>query len=160
MAAALPTQPSPLPRSERFRIEQVRSLSMLEEWRQISAAGFGSDVQIHADAYARHGFGDTACSLHYIGYLDDQAVTSATLLLAGGIAGLWDVSTPPALRGRGFGSLISQHLLDEAQRHGYHQAWVWSSRMGQRVYQRVGFIAVDVGVREYQWQKHPPGSAP
>ena len=104
-----------------------------------------------ADAYARHGFGPQAISLHYIGYLHDEPVTSATLLLAGGIAGIWDVSTPPALRGQGFGSAITMHMLHQAYERGYQHAWVWSSKIGKRVYERVGFVAADFGVREYQW---------
>jgi GNAT superfamily N-acetyltransferase len=153
MLTDLPARPSPFSIPEGFRIEHVRDLAMLARWKDISTAGFGIDVQIHADAYARHGFGPQAISLHYIGYLGDEPVTSATLLLAGGIAGIWDVSTPPAMRGRGFGSAITLHLMHEAQERGYQQAWVWSSRMGKKVYERVGLVAADFGVREYQWRK-------
>ncbi|MFL5800357.1 MAG: GNAT family N-acetyltransferase [Roseiflexaceae bacterium] len=154
MVTELPAQPNLLPVSDRFRIEQVRTRAMLDTWKQISTMGFGVDVQIHADVYVRHGFGADAFSLHYIGYLDDDPVTSATLLLAGGIAGIWDVSTPPALRGQSFGSAITLYMLHEAHARGYLHAWVWSSKMGKRVYERVGFLAADFGIREYQWHKH------
>jgi GNAT superfamily N-acetyltransferase len=153
MLTELPARPSPFAIPERFRIEQVRTLEMLDVWRQVSAMGFGVDVQIHADAYARHGFGPAAISLHFTGYLDDAPVTSATLLLAGGIAGIWDVSTPPAVRGQGFGSAITLYMLHEAHQRGYRQAWVWSSTMGKGVYRNVGFVAADVGIREYQWHR-------
>jgi hypothetical protein len=106
MLTNLPARPGPLPIPEGFRIEDVRNLAVLDAWKQISTAGFGVDVQIHAEAYARHGFGREAISLHYIGYLENESVTSATLLLAGGIAGIWDVSTPPSFRGRGLGSAL------------------------------------------------------
>lgn len=153
MLADLSARPNPFPISQRFHIEPVHTLELLDVWRHASTVGFGVDVQIHADAYARHGFGPAAASLHYIGYLDDTPVTSATLLLAGGIAGIWDVSTPPAMRGQGFGSAISLHMLDEAHTRGYRQAWVWSSKMGKRVYSKVGFVAADFGVREYPWHR-------
>ena len=103
--------------------------------------------------YARHGFGSEACSLHYIGYLDDEPVTASTLLLADGIAGLFDISTPPAFRRQGFGSAISWFMLREAQQRGYLLAYVWSSHMGQGVYRGVGFIPTAIGMREYQWKK-------
>jgi GNAT superfamily N-acetyltransferase len=154
MVAELPAQTNLLAVAERFRIEQVRTSAMLDVWKQISTIGFGVDVQIHADAYLRHGFGDDAFSLHYIGYLDAEPVTSATLLLAGGIAGIWDVSTPPAVRGQSFGSAITLHMLREAYARGYQRAWVWSSQMGRRVYERVGFVAAGFGICEYQWHKH------
>jgi hypothetical protein len=86
---------------ERFRIAYVRNPELLDRWQRVSAAGFGFDAHIYYSAYARHGFGAEAISLHYIGYLHDEPVTSATLLLAGGIAGIWDVSTTPSFRGQG-----------------------------------------------------------
>src|SRR5687768_9103633 len=92
---------------------------------------WGGDYQDFYAAYARHGFGRNAYSLHYIGYLDDQPVTSSTLLLAGGIAGLFDISTPPAFRRQGFGSAISWAMMGEAQQRGYHRAYVWSSNLGR-----------------------------
>jgi GNAT superfamily N-acetyltransferase len=136
-----------------FHIQQVRDTAMLDAWKRTSADGFGGDTQIFYDAYARHGFGPGAVSLHYIGYLGDQPVTSSTLLLAGGIAGIYDVSTPPSRRRQGFGGAITHAMMHEARRHGYKQAWIWSSAIGKSVYSKLGFVAADFGVREYQWRK-------
>ena len=139
---------------EQFHIKFVDNPVMLEAWRQISAEGFGGgEYQNFYAAYARHGFGPDAFSLHYIGYLGETPVTSSTLLLAGGIAGIFDVSTPIACRHQGFGSAISWAMLQEAQRRGYADAFVWSSNMGKGVYPRAGFVPVELGLREYQWQK-------
>lgn len=150
-------QPGSLPAG--FRVVRVSDRAMLTSWWEVSGAGFGSDVQIHFDAYARHGFGSDAVSLHYIGYHHDTPVTSATLLLAGGIAGIWDVSTPPAVRGRGYGSAITSVMLQIAREHGYSHAWVWSSIMGKEVYRKLGFVAADFGIREYQWRGADQSSA-
>jgi GNAT superfamily N-acetyltransferase len=150
LTAAPPSSPS-VPGN--FHIRHVRDTAMLETWKQISAAGFGGDTQIYYDVYARHGFGPDAISLHYIGYLDDQPVTSSTLLVAGGIASIYDVSTPPAFRRQGFGGAITFATLQEARRRGYQHAWIWSSHMGKGVYSKLGFVAADLGVREYQWRK-------
>jgi ribosomal protein S18 acetylase RimI-like enzyme len=153
MLADLASPPDAPAAPAHFHIEQVRDNTMLEVWKEISAAGFGVDTQIYYDAYARHGFGADAISLHYIGYLGDQPVTSSTLLLAGGIASVYDVSTPPALRRRGFGGAITCAMLREARQRGYQYAWIWSSQMGQSVYRKLGFVAADFGVREYRWRK-------
>jgi predicted GNAT family acetyltransferase len=75
------------------------------------------------------------------------------VLLAGGIAGIWDVSTPPSFRGQGYGSAITLALMHKALERGYQQAWVWSSPMGKGVYSKLGFVAADFGIREYQWKK-------
>jgi GNAT superfamily N-acetyltransferase len=147
------TPPSPPSAPESFHIQQVHDTDMLEIWKQVSAAGFGGDTQIFYDAYARHGFGPDAISLHYIGYLGDQPVTSSTLLLAGGIASVYDVSTPPAYRRQGFGGAITFAALQEARQRGFRDAWIWSSQMGKSVYSQLGFVAGDFGVREYQWRK-------
>ncbi len=142
---------------EHFYIEYVRSPAMLDVWQHVSAAGFGFDAQIYYDAYTRHGFGPEAISLHYIGFLHDKPVTSSTLLLAGGIAGIWDVSTPPAFRGHGYGSAITLALMREAHARGYQHAWVWSSDMGKAVYRKLGFVPADFGIRGYPWRKPWPG---
>jgi hypothetical protein len=44
-------------------------------------------------------------------------------------------------------------LVAEAAARGYRTAWLWSSPMGQRVYQRAGFVVVDLGIREYRWRR-------
>jgi GNAT superfamily N-acetyltransferase len=153
MIADLTSLSAPFSMPERFRIAHVNNTEMLDVWKQISAAGFGFDTQIYYDAYARNGFGPEAVALQYIGYLQDTPVTSSALLIAGGIAGIWDVSTPAPLRGRGYGSAITRATMQEAHNRGYQQAWLWSSNLGKRVYEKVGFVAVDFGIREYQWRK-------
>jgi GNAT superfamily N-acetyltransferase len=147
--------------SARFRIEPVRDQAGMAAWAQATIAGFGQgDHHLQAldehpfyAAYVRHGYGPDASALHYIGYLDDQPVTSGTLMLAGGIAGLFNISTPAAFRRQGFGSAVSWWMMHEAQQRGYRQAYVWSSPMGRTVYQGVGFVPHDIGMREYSWQK-------
>ena len=136
-----------------FHIQHVTDATMLEVWKQISAEGFGGDTQIYYDAYARHGFGPDAISLHYIGYLGDQPVTSATLLVAGGIASVYDVSTPPAFRRQGFGGAITFAYIAGSAAARVRPAWIWSSPMGKSVYSKLGFVAADFGVREYRWRK-------
>jgi GNAT superfamily N-acetyltransferase len=161
MVADLTHLPNPPAVSARFHVERVDNGQMLGDWLQVSLTGFGNTppapekrVENYFYAgYARHGFGEDARSLHYIGYLDEQPVTAATLCLTDGIAGLFDISTPEALRRQGFGSAISWALMQEAQKRGYVQAYVWSSPKGKGVYQGVGFVPIALGMREYEWQK-------
>ncbi len=142
-----------------FHVERVINEVMLEQWRAVSAAGFGGgDLQVFSDAYARHGFGDDAIAIHYIGYLDngywgEQPVTSATLLVAGGSASIYNVSTPEDFRRRGFGGAITYAGMQEAKRRGYVDTWIWSSNQGKGVYGKLGYVPMDFGVREYQWKR-------
>ncbi len=146
-----PLQHPPIP--DDMQIELVRNTQMLAIWARVSSEGFGIDAQDFYTTYARYELSSEADLLHYIGFQHGQAVTSGTLLLAGGIAGLYDISTPPALRGHGFGTAMTVTLMDEAQRRGYSHAWLWASQMGQKTYSNVGFITQDFGVREYRWIK-------
>ncbi len=153
MLAELPLRPPELPVPPGFRFEQVRDAETLAEWARVSAAGFGGDTQIFYDAYARHGFGPDASALHYIGYLDDEPATSSTLLLAGGIAGVYDISTPSHLRRRGLGSAITFATAEEARARGQRRVWAWASQLGRPIYERLGFTAADFGLREYRWRR-------
>jgi GNAT superfamily N-acetyltransferase len=137
-----------------FRIEKVTDDETMAAWVRISEQGFGSDVAIFYDAYARHGYGADAFSLHYIGYLDETPVTSGTLLDAGGWATIYDVSTPPAFRGQGFGGAITHFLMREIRSRGYEDTWIWSSDMAKSLYQKLGFVDADFGMREHSWSKH------
>lgn len=130
--------------------------TQLAAWVRISEAGFESELGCFYDAYARHGYGPDARSLHFIGYLGDVPVTSGTLLDAGGTASIYDVSTPPALRGQGFGGAITRHLMQLIRDRGHAETWIWSSQLGQSVYQHLGYVAADFGLREHTW--HRPGA--
>lgn len=148
----LPTRPAT---QANFRIEQVTNDQELTTWLHASAAGFETGIpgtQIYYDAYARHGFGSDAISLHYVGYLDDEPVTSSTLLLANGIAGIYDVSTPPPFRRQGFGGTITWDAMRVARDRGYRYAWLTSSAMAAGVYHKLGFSAY-IRIPEYLWER-------
>lgn len=137
-----------------FRVRQVQNTEQLDIWADINAKGFGSvDYSAFRAAYLRHGFGADAQALHFIGYQGDEPVTSSTLIIAGGSASAFNISTPTGLRGRGFGSAITHATLQAARDRGYTSSWIWSSPMGRSVYERLGFVITDFGIREYQWKK-------
>jgi ribosomal protein S18 acetylase RimI-like enzyme len=137
----------------RFHIQQVRDDHRLAEWVDVSEAGFGVELGCFYDAYARHGYGSEAFSLHYIGYLDNIPVTSGTLLDAGGCASIYDVSTPPAFRRQGLGGALTHALMSEIRRRGYNNTWIWSSNMAKSLYLRLGYVDTDFGLREHSWHK-------
>ena len=136
-----------------FHIEQVRDDKRMAEWVRVSEAGFGGELGCFYDAYTRHGYGPEAFSLHYIGYLGNIPVTSGTLLDAGGCASIYDVSTPPAFRRQGLGAALTHALMVEIHNRGYKDTWIWSSNMAKSVYQSLGYVDADFGMREYSWHK-------
>lgn len=136
-----------------FHIERVRDDEMMAEWVRISEEGFEEELSIFYDAYARHGYRLGAFSLHYTGYLGDTPVTSGTLLDAGGSASIYDISTPPALRGQGFGGAITHALMREIRSRGYADTWIWSSNAAKSLYQKLVYVDADFGVREHSWHR-------
>jgi ribosomal protein S18 acetylase RimI-like enzyme len=136
-----------------FHVEQIRDDESMAKWVHVSEAGFGGDLRCFYDAYARHGYGPEAFSLHYIGYLGDTPVTSGTLLDAGGTASIYDVSTPPAFRRQGLGSALTYALMVEIRNRGYNDTWIWSSNMAKSVYQKLGYVDANFGLHEHSWNK-------
>jgi GNAT superfamily N-acetyltransferase len=79
---------------------------------------------------------------HYLVYLDGQPVATASMFLAAGVAGIYDVATLPPARGRGIGTLSTLVPLLEARRMGYRVGTLQSSPQGLPVYERMGFRTV------------------
>jgi GNAT superfamily N-acetyltransferase len=140
-----------------FEVRRVTSDGHLAEWIAVNQVGFGVELSNFHVAYRRHGYGEDAFSFHFTGYVNDAPVTSGTLLVAGGCAAVYDISTPPALRGRGYGTAITRHMLEVACDFGYRDSWIWSSDQGKRVYESLGFMPVDFGIREHTFHLNGSG---
>ena len=133
----LSSQPSPC----LCRIRRVKDRAGLRAWWTASARGFGMTqraAQPWYDAYRRHGFGQNSYATNYTGQVDQMTVTSATLVLAGGIAGIYDLSTLPSFRGKGYANALASHLLEQARQQGFSHAGLQTNEAAQ-FYQRLGF---------------------
>ncbi|MBA3822896.1 MAG: GNAT family N-acetyltransferase [Ktedonobacterales bacterium] len=123
-------------------IHRVSDANLMADWTRASALGFEAsptNVQPYHDAYSALGFAEDAPWQHFVGYVDGAPVTSATLLLAGGLAGVYDVSTAPVARRQGLGGAITRACLAAAQARGLHHAVLQASAEGVGVYARLGF---------------------
>ena len=125
-----------------FTIERVMDSTALSEWIDAERRGFESEGPT-ADGLAamRRGMGYwPRVPMHYfLGRLDGKPVATASLLLAGGIAGIYDVSTVPEARRRGIGAVMTVAALQEARALGYEIAFLQPSEMGEPLYRRLGF---------------------
>jgi ribosomal protein S18 acetylase RimI-like enzyme len=161
LLADLTTLPSPPPMPPNFRLEVAESSLSMDAWRRASVAGFGvseATGQRYHDAYAGQprSSENVELRIHYVGYLDDVPVSSSTLLLAGGIACIWDVSTAPEHRRKGYGTCLTRVGLEDARRKGYRYASLNSSDLGYSVYQSLGFN-VEFEIPEYCWTPRRTG---
>ncbi|MXX25723.1 MAG: GNAT family N-acetyltransferase [Caldilineaceae bacterium SB0668_bin_21] len=133
-----------------LRICPVQDLPGLRAWWTASAHGFGTSqraAQRWYDAFRRHGFGHRAQVTNYIGQIDQEVVTTATLILAGGIAGIYDLSTPPRFRGNGFASALAIQLLHHSRNHGNSHVGLQTGD-AEQFYQKLGF---ETGFQEEEY---------
>ncbi|MBK7869962.1 MAG: GNAT family N-acetyltransferase [Saprospiraceae bacterium] len=75
----------------------------------------------------------------FIGKFQDQAVATGTLFFDSDSVGIYDIATLEAARGKGFGSLMFQFLLQFAKEKGATNAVLQASPDGLGIYKRAGF---------------------
>jgi GNAT superfamily N-acetyltransferase len=134
-----------LPAADRvpgLTIERVEDPAAYEAWIVAEQIGFeaaANDEAGLADVRRAMGIGHGFPLHHFLGRLDGAPVATATLLLAGGIGGIYDVSTAPEARRRGIGTAMTLAALQDARRLGYEIAYLQPSAMGRPLYERIGF---------------------
>jgi ribosomal protein S18 acetylase RimI-like enzyme len=137
MAIDLHTLPTDLRLPSGFTLEPVDDPSTLRSW-----CGFIDQAVIAEALFAwgqTLGFASDREIVHFLGRLDGRAVATATLVLGGGVAGIYNVMTVPDVQRRGIGALMTVRPLEMARARGYHLGVLQSSQMGYRLYRRLGF---------------------
>lgn len=93
----------------------------------------------------------------FLGYADGRPVSTASLYLDGGVGHVFDVSTPDALRGRGYGTAMMRAVLENARSAGARRAGLHASQEGIGVYRRTGFVEVGT-FRVYSNKRYVAGT--
>jgi GNAT superfamily N-acetyltransferase len=79
----------------------------------------------------------------WVGYVDEEPVSTAATVMGGGAIGVYNVATMPEHQKRGYGETVMRHAVAEAQRrHGIEQTILQSTPAGHRLYERMGFRTV------------------
>jgi ribosomal protein S18 acetylase RimI-like enzyme len=123
-------------------IRQITDLADLSTWCQIVYASDGMpDLVVDAfiDLYTSMQFGVDSTIHYYLGRFNGEPVAASMLFLGAGVAGLYNVATIPDARRKGFGSAITLASLRDARAMGYRAGVLQSTKMGMRIYPRMGF---------------------
>ena len=121
---------------------RVVSIDDFDEHLQVAAAGFG-DTPDALRVFSPLSMLE-AC-LAFTAY-DEDGTPAATALtcVTGRDAGVFGVATLPAYRRRGLGTAATLAAIRAAAAAGAELVWLHASEMGEPVYERLGFVTVDL----------------
>jgi GNAT superfamily N-acetyltransferase len=124
-------------------IERVRDPEMLDAFfhllrrdgpmpRTVAAALFG--------LFCKAGFQEDSLLHHYVAWYKGEPVACCSMLRSAPVAGLYNVATLPAMRGRGIASAMVLTALGAARAVGCHLGVLESLPSHLDLYRRLGFI--------------------
>jgi len=140
MAADLQALNESQPPVDGLEIRVVTDEESLHAWVNVFVNGYGLPPDWESatfELWKQMGF-DLPLR-NYIGYLNDKPVSTSTLFIGGGAAGIWSVSTLREARGRGIGAALTLKPLQDARAMGYRIGVLQSSEMGFNIYKKLGF---------------------
>jgi ribosomal protein S18 acetylase RimI-like enzyme len=110
------------------------------------------DAELHAEARLGDavGYAPDAPLQRFFGVAEGRPVASSGLMLGGGIAGIYSVSTAARLRGRGIGAAMTSAAMLRARELGYRVAMLGSAPKAVPLYRRIGYRRVCT-VNTYLW---------
>jgi ribosomal protein S18 acetylase RimI-like enzyme len=135
-----------------LEIRRVQSLAELSDFARVNAANWSppdENVMQFYDRAAPLLLGPGSPIHLYVGYVEGKAVASAEMTVAGGVAGLYGISTLAARRRRGYGTAMTLRPLLDARQDGIETAVLQASAAGAPIYERIGFREFG-GITEYK----------
>lgn len=122
-------------------IERVETSGVLQEWLRAFGLGFRVSEDRLAD-YSAMPLGippAESAFRYYLARAGEEPAATAMLYPARQVAVIEEVSTVPAMRGRGIGTAVTLAALRDGRALGYRIAVLVASEAGARVYRRLGF---------------------
>lgn len=123
-------------------IKEVDDIKSLKEWTKLYTICFGYTdgisnftLNAHADLF----LDKKIPGKHYIAYLNDKPVGTASVFMANGVAGLYNITTAPEVRGRGIGEALTRSAMIVGKKAGYIFAILQATKKGQPLYEKIGY---------------------
>jgi GNAT superfamily N-acetyltransferase len=129
-----------LPTPTGLTIVPVEDKETLKKWIHVASIGFG--IPNRSESLWCDLFADVVFELplrNYLALLNGQPVGTSQLFLSAGVAGIYTVTCVPEARQQGVGAAITLAPLLEARRLGFRISILQASRLGYKVYRRLGF---------------------
>lgn len=131
-----------LPAVDGLEIRRVRTPDELDRYLGVSIPILSPSpafTDVFVRSSRRIGLAEDAPEVHFIGYLDGEPAATVSLVTAGGAAGIYNVTTVEAARGRGIGAAMTVAAARHGAVRGFELATLQASKMGRPVYERLGF---------------------
>jgi ribosomal protein S18 acetylase RimI-like enzyme len=138
-------------------IRRVACRGDREAWARTFVVGYGFPPEwapAFADLFG--GMDDHDEYRGYVAFAEGRPVATSTVLISGGVAGLYDVAVLPEARGRGIGAAVTLAPFREARDRGCRLAVLHASTMGRPLYERLGFRTVCT-VDHFAWKDAASG---
>jgi len=128
----------PLPRID---VRRVRGAPTWNAFCEIGSVCFHVPITWFREVFDNTSVWDGFMS--YVGYVDDEPVSTTSIVSGAGVIGVYNVATLPGSRRRGFGEAVMRQALDEVRRElGVERVILQSTPAGLALYERMGFRTV------------------
>jgi GNAT superfamily N-acetyltransferase len=139
MAIDLAELRADLPTPTGFTVQVVRDKETLNQWSRVCVKGFELPDFVAEAFYDLMSYVDPDTTRAYLGWINDRPVATSLLILAAGVAGMYNVATIPEARRQGMGAIMTAAPLREARSRGYKAGILIATEAGEGVYRSLGF---------------------
>jgi ribosomal protein S18 acetylase RimI-like enzyme len=125
-----------------LELREVNSESTRLDFAHLSSIIFSLPFQTSCDIYGSQTLWDGPMT-GWVGYLDDRAVCIVTVVIGGGVLGVYSVGTLPEYQRRGFAETAMRQALAQASATtGLRTSVLQSTAQGMNLYVRMGYRVV------------------
>jgi GNAT superfamily N-acetyltransferase len=153
MAVDLYSLPEDAATPQGLVIERVEDIKTMEKYNRTLCICFELPDfvgEAFLDCWKSRGLDSKSIFRAYVGLLNGKPVATASMFLAAGVAGIYNVATIPEKRRQGIGFVMTLKPLLEAREIGYRVGILQASKMGEPVYLKIGFREY-CKIKQYVW---------
>ncbi|MCB1112386.1 MAG: GNAT family N-acetyltransferase [Chlamydiales bacterium] len=109
-------EPQQLERPDNLSIIPVSDMEMMRQWAEVFSQVFDLPKEIASDYSALFVRGTPKPFRHFIAFIDDEPVATATLFFQPRLASIYNIAVVPKFRHQGVAAALAHHLICHARR--------------------------------------------